>query len=117
MLSETLELGSAPVDEGCAQLSQDNQTEYAAQARIECRAFINQLSRLYHDKHGQAMPHGVRLRVKSNSHDFGTYYEVAVTYDCANEDATDAAFWLEQNLPLKWDPEALEELQQAKERS
>lgn len=109
-MKETLELGSVPADEPCAQLLSDNQLQYTLRAREECRAFINQLVRLYGEKHGQSLPHGIRLKIKSNAHDFGTYYEVAIEYDVDNDNASTAAFWLEQNSPLNWDAEALEEL-------
>lgn len=97
-----LELSSSPVGENCAQLGTDGYTE---KARKECNAFIRQLRREF----GQE-PVGARLYVKSNPHDFGSYYEVAVKFDETNEAAVEYAFKLEAHLPERWDDEANLEL-------
>lgn len=101
---ETLTIGSVPCDESCAQVGQEN---YAKQARIECRALINQLERTF----PYTGPDGTAwLFIKSNPHDFGTYYEVEVKYDTECEAACDWAFLLEASLPERWDEQALQEL-------
>ena len=61
---ETIEIGSAPCDEQCAQVGESN---YPERSRAECRAFINQIKRVMGEP-----PEGVGLFIKSNAHDFGT---------------------------------------------
>lgn len=101
---ETLTIGCSPVDEPCAQVGQEN---YSRQARIECRAPINQLERTF----PYTGPDGTAwLFIKSNPHDFGTYYEVEVKFDPECEEACDWAYLLEASLPERWDSEALAEL-------
>ncbi len=104
-------LGSSPCDEKCAQVGEYN---YHEQARKECRAYINQLWREL-DKQGvpkEHSPEGFDLVIKSESHDFGTYYEVAAKYDDYEEEeaACQLAFQIECNLPLNWDDGAKKEL-------
>lgn len=101
-MRETYEIGSSPCDEDCAQVGADN---YSARARAECNAFRNQLRRVFGDE-----PEGAALRVKANYHDFGTYYEVVVTFDCDNEAAADYAWRVQENTPARWDAEARAEL-------
>ena len=100
---ETLEIGSSPYEEVCAQVGEDN---YSVKARQECKEFIAQLKRHYQSVHGTEFPDNCRLIVKSNQHDFGTYYEVAAKFDENDDKAGDAAYWLEGNTPAKWDEEA-----------
>lgn len=102
-----LELGSSPVNENCAQLGSDG---YEELARRECSAYIKQLRRVYLAERGGNLPESVTLRTKSNEHDFGRYYEVAVSCESSDEVAIDAAFWLENNQPLEWDAIARSEL-------
>lgn len=98
-----IEIGSSPCDEDCAQLGSDN---YYNKAQKECKAFIKQLRRVFGDE-----PAGARLRIKSNEHDFGTYYEVVCQYDDSdNNEAFAYAINCENNTPQKWDEEALKEL-------
>ena len=100
--NDYMELGPTPLEESCAQVGADN---YFEQARKECRAYIAQLRRVF-----GAEPEGARLVIRGNSHDFGTYYEVAVKYDCDDEKATRYAFKLEAEQPATWDAEAKAEL-------
>jgi hypothetical protein len=102
-MKDTMEIGSSPVSEDCAQVGA---SDYYERAQKECRAFVNQLKRAFGNP-----PEGARLTVKSFPHDFGTYYEVVVAYDDSNEKAVDYAFNLEGNTPEYWDDEAKEELQ------
>lgn len=99
---DILELASAPVGEECAQLGSDG---YYERAKRECTAFIRQLRREFGDE-----PVGARLYVKSNAHDFGSYYEVACKFDPQYEKAVEYAFKLEANLPENWDEKAKVEL-------
>jgi len=97
-----IEIGSSPCDEDCAQLGSDN---YYEQSHKECKAFINQLRRQFGDE-----PDGAKLRIKSNNHDFGTYYEVVCYFEEDNKKAIDYALKCEGKTPANWDEEALIEL-------
>lgn len=112
MKKEAIELGSAPIDEECAQVGCDN---YYELMRKQTRAYIKQLHRLLATQEYDIT--NLNLRVKSFSHDFGTYHEVVAEYpvehpisDEGSSPAEDAAFWLEANLPTNWDEDARREL-------
>lgn len=104
-----IELGSAPIEEDCAQVGD---LDYEERGRKECEIYREQLIRTYEREHEGRAPilDGVSLRVKTNHHDFGDYYEVATYFDDADEKAVDVAFWLEANQPTHWDEEAKREL-------
>lgn len=96
-----MSVGSAPIDEDCAQVGSDN---YRERARQECRALIGQMKRIV----GEA-PAGATWHIHANEHDFGTYYEACVMY----ADVAEAEFYAyeaEENLPSFWDDIALKEL-------
>lgn len=97
-----LEIGCTPHGEDCAQVGTDN---YRERAIRECNALINQMVRLLGEP-----PPGARFSVAGNRHDFGTYYEVRVHYDEANQQAVDYAFLAEASVPENWDTQALQEL-------
>ena len=101
-MRETLELSPTPVDEQCEQIGPNYRPEIA---RAECRAFIGQLRRMFGEE-----PAGATLKISSNPHDFGTYYEVAVRFDDENDAAVEYAYHLESNLPEQWDDTARREL-------
>lgn len=98
---EQLEIGPTPCAETCEQLGPNYSP---SRAKAECRAYIGQLRRMFGDE-----PKGAYLKIASNSHDFGTYYEVAVKFD-DNKEATDYAYTLESNSPEYWDDDARKEL-------
>lgn len=97
-MRESMELGSSPYGEGCAQVGSD---DYYDRARREIRAYIAQLIRVY----GQP-PDGVSLRIKSFPHDFGSYLEAVVVWDGSDEQQTDYAMQLEAGVE-NWDEEAI----------
>lgn len=97
MSFEYMEIGPTPANEECLQLGADNYTSDGA--RAECHRFIRTIK----VKLGEP-PEGASLVVRSNRHDFGTYYEVAVKYDEAKEAAIDYAFKVESEAPTEWDP-------------
>ena len=99
---ETFEIGSSPYGEDCAQLGTD---DYTRRARAECTAFVNQLRRHFGEE-----PPAARLRVKGFPHDFGTYYEAVIVYDCEDEAAANYADRVMGSGPEKWDDAAREEL-------
>jgi hypothetical protein len=98
-MKDYLELSSVPCDEPCAAVGE---SDYSTRARLECRAFIDQLERQF----PQAVEAGCYFKTRSNAHDFGTYYEVAVVYDDEDEAQASAAFEIEGNLPMAWDDDA-----------
>jgi len=107
---ETIEIGPAPCEEGCAQVVDAN---YSERSRAECRAFINQIKRVMGEP-----PEGVGLFIKSNAHDFGTYREVAVKVTGgltaeARETALGYAYRCESDSPETWDDAARVELAEA----
>lgn len=95
---ETIEIGATPYEEDCYQVGCDN---YVTLAKIQCNAFIAQLVRAL-----GSPPPGAKLFVKGNPHDFGRYYEVAVSFDSNNESAAEYAYNLDANVPASWDSEA-----------
>jgi hypothetical protein len=103
---EILEIGFSPHGEECAQLGEDG---YSARARRELTAFRQQLHR-HAACEGVQLPPGLALTIKGSSHDFGTYYELVARFPTDDEAATEAAYWLEANVPEKWDEEARAEL-------
>ena len=100
-MPDCLDLGSVPSYEDCAQVGSEG---YGQRARRECQAYINQLRRLYGEE-----PDGARLSMKSNPHDFGTYYSVVCYFDGDNKQAADYAYRCEAGTDT-WDAEALSEL-------
>ena len=101
-MSNYIEIGATPYDEECAQVGEPN---YRQLARIECNAFIAQLRRMFGPE-----PEGAQLRVKSFSHDFGSYHEVVCYFDPDNEASTEYAFQCEGEGPAEWDQQARQEL-------
>lgn len=107
-MRETIEIGSTPYGEECAQVGTD---EYIERGRLECQVFAKQLLRAYRAAHRDTiLPYGCALKLKSNAHDFGNYYEVVVNFDSSDKDATEAAYWFEANSPEFWDDTAKAEL-------
>ena len=101
-MKDYMNIGSSPVDEPCAQIGTDG---YYELAQKECKAFVNQLLRVF----GKP-PQETYLKVKGFDHDFGRYYEVVVVYDDNHEEGLEYALKLEGNTPEKWDEEAKDEL-------
>ncbi|MBU9366649.1 MULTISPECIES: hypothetical protein [Burkholderiaceae] len=104
---ETIEIGSAPSDERCAQVGD---SDYPERSRAECRAFINQIKRTMGEP-----PEGVGFFISSSVHDYGTYREVAVKVSgVLSEEARDKAltyaYRCESHSPTTWDDEARNEL-------
>jgi hypothetical protein len=68
-------LGTAPVNESCAQLGQE---DYEVKVRPECQRFIKLLR-------------------------FGVYYEVVCLFNADDEEAEYYAFRCEDELPATWE--------------
>jgi hypothetical protein len=101
MSIQIIQIGATPCEEECAQTGR---SDYPERSRRECLVFQRMLERLY------PAPDGACLEVKSFPHDFGGYREVCVCYDDENEAASEYAFRLERETPLKWDATARYEL-------
>ena len=100
MAFDTLYIGSVPCEEDCAQvgLTHDAQTLN----RIECKHYIQALRRVYGNE-----PENTYFAIVGESHDFGTYYEVAVKYNDEDSTACELAYWIEDNLPVTWNDNAI----------
>ena len=94
MPREYIELGSAPYDEQCAQVGDDN---YATNAMRECRQYIQAIRNYL----GQE-PDGAELGVKRFNHEYGGYWEVVVYYDSDDEKAAEYAQKCEAKAPATW---------------
>ena len=101
-MNDWLDIGSSPPGETCAQVGSE---DYSARAHRECHAYIQQLRRALGPE-----PTGARLGIRSNPHDFGTYYSVVCYHDAANEAAIAYAMRCESQGPEEWDAEARREL-------
>lgn len=110
-MKQILTLSSVPADEPCAQVGTEG---YDDIARRECHVFKEQLMRLYRTYQGSDLPPECRLVVKTMDHDFGCYYEVVIKFDDDNKRAVDAAYWLENNVPVNWDNIAKQQLSNEK---
>lgn len=103
-MRDCIEIGCTPSGEECEQLGPNYDRSKAIR---ECRAYARQIHRIFpelenHDK--------VWLRLKSEYHDFGTYTEVAVSFDLDDEASVDLAYRIEGGTPEFWDEEAKAEL-------
>ena len=94
-MQDHLSIGPAPAEETPCQVGEP---DYARNAKIECAQFIEAIRKRLGPE-----PEGARLSVKSNQHDFGTYFDVVCYYDPANREAIDYAFLCESDSPSTWD--------------
>lgn len=94
-MTDYIELGSAPCEEDCAQVGSENYYEKVVE---ESKRYISLLEK----KFGKYRPLNCSFRKKSFPHDFGTYYEVVVTYNSNDEDSVKFAYHVENNLPTTW---------------
>lgn len=92
-------LGPTPADEDCTAAGVCPNRE-----RYESTVYAQQLARMF------PPPQGCRFIAKAFPHDFGSYYEVVVTYDDTSEEQTDFAFKVESMAPARWDSEARRQL-------
>lgn len=99
---ERLDIGPCP--NGVSGVQVTDKVDYIDAMKHECRVYIKQLERVY-----GAEAAGVRLAISSNSHDFGTYYDVVAKFDEDDETATAKAFEMEAGCE-DWDEEAEKEL-------
>lgn len=93
-MQDVVWLGPAPAEEDCVQAGSD---DYARRAREECRRYIEAIRKVCGPE-----PEGARLTIKSQPHDFGSYLEVAVTFDGNNEQAAAYAAKCDEKAPKTW---------------
>jgi hypothetical protein len=101
-MRDCLDVGCAPTHESGAQVGRE---DYYDRARRECRAYINQLRRVF----GREPP-GARLGIKSNPHDFGSYLSCVCHFDDTMRETVEYAYRCEAEMPQQWDFEARAEL-------
>lgn len=95
MATQKLNIGPVPYDEDCAQLGRT--PDFDTVARNECNAYRAALIAYYGPP-----PEGARLRVIGSPHDFGTYYEVYVSFDNDHKAPADYALAVERGL-ARWE--------------
>ena len=98
-MMDYIEIGCTPAEEDCAQVGKEG---YAKQARAECRRFVEGIKKFF----GKP-PALADVRIKSFTHDFGSYFEVVVVFDEDDEKAANYAYLVEEFVPGTW--EELEE--------
>jgi hypothetical protein len=94
-MRDTLEIGSTPHNEVCVPVSET--VDYIPAMRAECERFKKLLEQAYPPV-GDAY-----LFIKSNSHEFGTYLEVAVRFEDDIKEEREYAFMLESKAPGTWE--------------
>lgn len=100
-MKESFELGTTvPLDEPCAQLGSDT---YYRDSNAEVIALIDMIERTIGNP-----PPGTRLKKVACPHDFGTYYDISVSYDPDDMESEEYMLQVESNLPDKWDENAKE---------
>jgi len=93
---EILELGSAPSEEDCVQVS--SKEDYAEPMRIEVQRYVEMLKKRFPEHEEK----GIVFRNKWFPHDFGGYREAVAVFNGDDEEAGEYAYWMEENLPAKW---------------
>lgn len=96
-------VATTPNDERCAQLGD---VDYMKNARVEARAYINQMIRVY-----GANPSGTHFTLVRCPHDFGTYLDLRFYYDDEDQKHVKYMMAIEEGCE-KWDEQALCELNQ-----
>jgi hypothetical protein len=95
-MREHIELGTTPIMEECVQVS--DRFDYLKPMHREARMFKKQLEEQFKD----SIPDGACFIIKKFPHDFGSYYDVCVSFDEDNEIATEFAYNLEGCEPEYW---------------
>lgn len=94
-MRDYIELGSAPYDEDCVQVSMGN---YFPKMLAECNRFKDLLIKLFPIPKNLPVSFGI----KNFQHDFGPYCEVIIQYEDLNPRAVDFAYNVESNIPANW---------------
>lgn len=98
---EHIELGSAPCEEECVQVS--SKEDYAEPMRKEVDRYVELLKKRFpeHEKKG------IVLRNKWFPHEFGGYREAIAVFNGDDMEAAKYAFWMEENTPARWDDDSV----------
>jgi len=99
-----LEFETTPFDEPCCQLGDEN---YTRDSILECRVLQRQIIRSI-----GTPPDGSHFYRRSCPHDFGTYHELAYSFDDEDESHIKYMQMVESNFPAKWDDQSLKELKE-----
>lgn len=103
-MRQYLEIGPTPSGEDCEQVGPNY---VRSKALKECQVYARQLHRQFPELDGNER---VWLRTKTERHDFGSYVELAVSFDVDDEPGVDLAYRIESEAPEYWDDEARAEL-------
>lgn len=93
-MTEIYYLGPCPSEE---EASQSTDPDFAAKNRAECQRYIAAIKRVCGEP-----PKGVALRIKAESHDYGTYREVVVEFNGNNPAAAAYAAKCDEHAPRTW---------------
>jgi len=96
-------MATTPGEEPCSQVGD---TDYMKKARVEARAYVNQLLRVY-----GANPVGTHFAIVRCPHDFGTYLDIRLYYDDEDQGQVKYITDIEKGCE-KWDEAALKELEE-----
>ncbi|MBV2149932.1 hypothetical protein KRZ98_16940 [Sphingobium sp. AS12] len=91
----SISIGPVPHEENCAQLGQT--PDFDRIARLECAIHRAALVAMFGPP-----PDSVAIKVRSNPHDFGCYYDLEARFDPANPEATAYVLRLEDEGPGRW---------------
>ncbi len=93
-MRDVIYLGQTPPEEECVQLGEPG---YHERARKNCEAYAE----LVRHKFGPE-PEGARLRVLSQSHDFGSYLELVAEFEVGDAEAERYALACDWMGPADW---------------
>jgi len=96
-----LEIGQAPSEEPNIQAGTIGYEEIAQK---ECNRFIEKLRSFFGHE-----PKCTQLRINTNSHDTGPYFEVVCYYDPDDKASTEYAFKCQNNGPKTWREKSVNE--------
>jgi len=105
-----IEIGNCPSEEESLQVGTEKHEKFGT---AECLAFKRQVVRSYPELNEFINSERIKIRLKTNYHDFGSYKEVVLEADEDDEEAVDLIFQIEgdeKGLLQTWDSEALREV-------
>lgn len=95
-MREYLYLDACPAEETCVAVSATE--DYVPAMRAETQRYVDMLRALF----PQAESFGVAFRLMWESHDFGRYASVKVSYDSSDDRALGYALFIDSHLPARW---------------
>jgi hypothetical protein len=107
---DSIVIGSAPYEEDCVQVNRAG--DYHEAMLTECKRFKEMLEKVFPEP-----PEGAHFKITTNPHDFGTYYEVSVSFIDVEDEVDDNpssdelgveyALFIESHTPATWDDTAV----------